>query len=268
MKLKVLLDNNTYIDEYYLAEPAVSYYIEDEENKILFDTGYSDIFINNAKKMNINLENLNKLVISHGHNDHTGGLEHFIKTIQNKNIKLIAHPHCFYKKYFEKEYIGAPVTKEILEENFKLNLSNVPIQISENIIYLGEIPSLNDFENREIIGNYENKNELVDDYVKDDSAIVYKSSKGLFIITGCSHSGICNIIEYAKKVCKENRIYGVIGGFHLFNCDDRLNKTIEYFKENQLKEIYPCHCVSLKAKIEMGKKLDIGEVGVGLELEF
>lgn len=79
MKLKVLLDNNTYIDEYYLAEPAVSYYIEDEENKILFDTGYSDIFIKNAKKMNINLENLNKLVISHGHNDHTGGLEHFIK---------------------------------------------------------------------------------------------------------------------------------------------------------------------------------------------
>lgn len=268
MKLKVLLDNNTYIDEYYLAEPAVSYYIEDEENKILFDTGYSDIFIKNAKKMNINLENLNKLVISHGHNDHTGGLEHFIKTIQNKNIELIAHPHCFYKKYFEKEYIGTPVTKEILEENFKLNLSNVPIQISEKIIYLGEIPNLNDFENREIIGNYENKNELVDDYVKDDSAIVYKSSKGLFIITGCSHSGICNIIEYAKKVCNEERIYGVIGGFHLFNSDDRLYKTIEYFKENQLKEIYPCHCVSLKAKIEMGKKLDVREVGVGLELEI
>ncbi|MBP3597586.1 MAG: hypothetical protein J6J60_09395 [Clostridia bacterium] len=66
MKLKVLLDNNTYIDEYYLAEPAVSYYIGDEENKILFDTGYSDIFIKNVKKMNINLENLNKLVISHG----------------------------------------------------------------------------------------------------------------------------------------------------------------------------------------------------------
>ena len=141
----------------------------------------------------------------------------------------------------------------------------MPIQISEKIIYLGEIPNLNDFENREIIGNYENKNELVDDYVKDDSAVVYKSSKGLFIITGCSHSGICNIIEYAKKVCKENRIYGVIGGFHLFNCDERLYKTIDYFKENQLKEIYPCHCVSLKAKIEMGKKLDVREVGVGLE---
>lgn len=268
MKLKVLLDNNTYIDEYYLAEPAVSYYIEDEETKILFDTGYSDIFIKNAKKMNINLENLDKLVISHGHNDHTGGLEYFIKTIQNKNIELIAHPHCFYKKYFEKEYIGTPVTKEILEENFKLVLSNTPIQISKNIIYLGEIPNSNGFENREIIGNYENKNELADDCVKDDSAIVYKSSKGLFIVTGCSHSGICNIIEYAKKVCKEEKIYGVIGGFHLFNCDDRLYKTIEYFKENQLKEIYPCHCVSLKAKIEIGKELNIEEVGVGLELEI
>ncbi len=109
---------------------------------------------------------------------------------------------------------------------------------------------------------------MIDDFVNDDTAIVYKSEKGLFIITGCSHSGICNIIEYAKKICEDNRIYGIIGGFHLFDASKRLDRTIEYLKENSIKWLYPCHCVSLKAKIEMAKQMQINEVGVGLEINI
>ncbi len=108
----------------------------------------------------------------------------------------------------------------------------------------------------------------IDDTVDDDSAIACRGDKGLFVITGCSHSGICNILEYAKRVCNDDRIYGVIGGFHLFEADERLEKTIEYLKENNVKLLYPCHCVSLKAKVEMAKKLDINEVGVGLEINI
>ena len=268
MKLKVLVDNNTFIDEYYLGEPAVSYYIEDENKKFLFDTGYSNIFIKNAESMDVDLEDINKIILSHGHNDHTGGLKYLISQLKNNNIEIIAHTQCFAKKYFEGEYIGTSVSKEEIENKFKLRLCNTPIKISDNITFLGEIPNINDFENREAIGNYENTKGLSSDYVFDDTAIAYKSEKGLFIITGCSHSGICNIIEYAKKVCNENKIYGVIGGFHLFDCNDRLNKTIMYFKENCIKEIYPCHCVSLNAKIEMGKILNINEVGVGLHLDI
>ena len=127
---------------------------------------------------------------------------------------------------------------------------------------------MNDFEQRYAIGKSIIDGNKIDDKVEDDSALVYKGNDGLFIITGCSHSGICNIIEYAKKVCNDDRILGVIGGFHLFKVDDRLNKTIKYLKNNNIKYLYPCHCVSLKAKIEMGKELDIQEVGVGLEIEF
>ena len=119
MKLKVLVDNNTFIDEYYLGEPAVSYYIEDEGAKILFDTGYSDAFIRNAESMNINLEDIDKVIISHGHNDHTGGLEYLVKNIHNKDIEIIAHPHCFYKKYFEGNYIGTPISKEKIEKDYR-----------------------------------------------------------------------------------------------------------------------------------------------------
>ena len=82
--------------------------------------------------------------------------------------------------------------------------------------------------------------EKVDDNIEEDSAIVYKGNEGLFIITGCSHSGICNIIEYAKKICNENRILGIIGGFHLFECNKRIEKTVEYLKENSIELLYPC----------------------------
>ena len=109
---------------------------------------------------------------------------------------------------------------------------------------------------------------LVDDYVMDDTALVYKSEKGIYIITGCSHSGICNIVEYAKEVCNDNRVLGIIGGFHLFEVSEQVNKTIEYFKENNIKELYPCHCTSFAVKAEIHKTIPIKEVGVGLEIQW
>lgn len=85
MKLKVLVDNNTYIDQYYCGEPAVSYYIEDEDTSFLFDVGYSDLFIRNSNALGIDLQNISSIVISHGHDDHTGGLKYYL----DKTIKII-----------------------------------------------------------------------------------------------------------------------------------------------------------------------------------
>ena len=263
MKLKVLEDNNTFIDMYYLGEPAVSYYIEDGNDKILFDTGYSDAFMKNAEKMNIDLDKVNKLVISHGHDDHTGGLKYFFE--KKRNVELISHPESFnYKEDDIGLCISSPLNVDELSNVCNLNLTKEPIKISEHIIYLGEIP----VDNRYVIGKTIINGEKIDDCIVEDSAIVYKSEKGLFIITGCSHSGICNIIEYAKNVCNETKVYGVIGGFHLFHNDENLQNTIKYFKDNNIELIYPCHCVSLEAKIEMAKQLKIKEVGVGLELDI
>ena len=102
----------------------------------------------------------------------------------------------------------------------------------------------------------------------DDTALAYQTKEGLFIITGCSHSGICNIISYAKQVCSEERIIGVLGGFHLFEVDEQTRKTIAYLEGCNIKQFYPCHCVSLTVKAEMMKSLPVTEVGVGMRLDI
>lgn len=268
MKLKVLVDNNTYIDQYYCGEPAVSYYIEDEDIKLLMDVGYSDLFKINAAALGIDLECISTIVISHGHNDHTRGLKYYFEKDDKKHISIIAHPHGFKEKMIDNLKISSPILEDELRDKCNLILSKKPIKISKNITFLGEIPKSNSFENRKVIGKQIIDKNLVDDYVLDDTAIVYKRESGIYIITGCSHSGICNIIEYAKKVCNESRVLGIIGGLHLFEVDNQVNETINYIKENNIKELYPCHCTSFSVKAEMYKELPIKEVGVGLEINW
>lgn len=268
MKLTVLCDNNTIIDQYYLGEPALSFYIEDGNQKILFDTGYSGVFLKNADLLHIDLYQPLDIVLSHGHNDHTRGLNwlrHY-EMLQNKHI--IAHPDIFNHKYIDSLMIGSEMSKEELETYCSLTLSKAPVKISNNLTYLGEIPQHFSFEPRIPIGMIKQGMNLIPDLLFDDSALVYHSESGLFIITGCSHSGICNIIETAKQLCNEQRILGVIGGFHLFDVDDRLYKTIDYLKSCNTSMLYPCHCVSFKAKAEMNQSLPITEIGSGTNIEI
>ena len=89
MKLTVLTDNNTYIDQYYLGEPGLCYYLEDGEERLLFDLGYSDVFVQNANAMGIPLETVRQIVFSHGHNDHTGGMRFLPPEV--RGCRIIAH---------------------------------------------------------------------------------------------------------------------------------------------------------------------------------
>jgi len=246
MKITVLCENNSRIDNYLLAEAGLSFYIELDDKKILFDTGYSDVFFKNAQKLGINFNDLTDIVISHGHDDHTGGLT-YMKP--NKKVRLTAHPNMFDKRAHlgEVEY-GCPISKNELEEKFTLNLTKYPFSISEKLFFLGEIES--------------NSSKDV-----DDSALVYRTEKGLFIITGCSHSGIENIVNYAKKVLKEDRIYGILGGMHLLHMQEaEVGKISEFFSKNGVEYLAPCHCCDLYSKIILARKNKIEEICVGDEI--
>jgi len=277
MKLTVLVDNNTLIDRYFYGEPGVSYFIEEEGKRILFDVGYSNVFIKNAQKMNINLLDIDFVVLSHGHLDHTWGLvplirlytEATIEEIDHKKPTLVAHPLTLLSKTFNGlEEIGSLLSEEKLSKHFWIKLSKEPVWLTEKLVFLGEIERRKDFEAQEPIGKTVKDELEEDDYLMDDSVLVYKSSRGLVIITGCSHAGICNIVEYAKKICEDDRIMDIVGGLHLLNPpQEQLQGTLEYMKALQPTEVHACHCTDLNSKIALSKVVNLKEVGVGLTLE-
>ena len=268
MKLTVLVENTTLIDKYLLGEPGLSFLLEAGGKKILFDTGYSDVFIKNAKLLGIPLEDLDYIVISHGHNDHVGGLKHLLNLSFKKSVKLIAHSAAFEPKLYGKdEKIGLDIPLEVLAEKFEICYKDKPFEVLPGLIFLGEIPRISELEPPVPYG----KKLLTgkDDFLLDDTALAFKSKNGLVIITGCSHSGIVNICEFAKKVCGCNKISAIIGGLHLLRADDsRINKTVDYFKAQNLDMIYPCHCTGFDTICKMYQSLNVKSIGVGSEMEL
>lgn len=135
MKLQVLVDNNTYIDAYYLGEPAASFYIEEDGKRILLDTGYSDILLGNAKKMDIDLSKLTHIVFSHGHNDHTRGFSFLKEKIDLSQVSLIAHPDCFLPREDDTDVFGAPFSAEETAQIANYAPSRMPVHLTEKLVF-------------------------------------------------------------------------------------------------------------------------------------
>lgn len=278
MKLTVLIDNNTLIDRYFLGEPGVSYLIQNDNKQILFDVGYSNAFIINAQKLNLNLLQNDFVILSHGHLDHTWGLDPLIKlyteakieSVPFKNPNLIAHPDIFKTRSVDGlNEIGCTISESKAAKHFEMKLTKEPFWLTDKLVFLGEIERSNDFENLKPVGKIHTNDKTEDDFLLDDTALAFKGDQGLVVITGCSHSGICNIIEHAKKVCKEDKVVDVIGGFHLMKPSHKqLKGTIDYFQKLQPKELHACHCVDLDSKIALSKVANLKEVGVGLSLNY
>ncbi|MBA7567618.1 hypothetical protein ES708_09333 [subsurface metagenome] len=256
MKLTVLTENVA--GGKFLAEHGLSYRIESDGQSILFDTGHSDVFLKNAEKLRLNIyEEIKTVVLSHGHWDHGDGLQF----IENKT--LITHPSAFIKRYQKSKHsnIGLALSAKELEQKFNLIASDKPYEISENIIFLGEIPRLNDFEGQTTPFIDENG---MPDFVPDDSAVAIIQNNELIVVTGCSHSGICNITEHAKKVTGINRVKAVIGGFHLKHNNRQTESTIQYFKNQKIENIYPSHCTELPALAAFYNKFGVQQVKTGM----
>ncbi|WP_300669510.1 MBL fold metallo-hydrolase [Desulfoluna sp.] len=274
MKLTVLVDNSTYIDRYFLAEPAFSALIEVDGQKILFDCGYSDIFLRNAEKMGIDLLHLDHLVFSHGHVDHTGGLEPLMRTFfeaaiegrSHRRPKVTAHPDVFTTRTIPGiGEIGSSVSAEKLGEHFSVNLSAGPVQLTERLWFLGEIPRENDFEAKSPLGMLKGE----PDWILDDTALVWKGEAGLVVITGCSHAGICNIVAQAKRVCGEERILDIVGGLHLLAPTPRqLAGTLSSIQSLHLPALHACHCTDFSSRKALAEVAPQQEVGVGLVLDY
>ncbi len=260
MKITILTENTA--GGKYLAEHGLSYLIEIDDQKILFDTGHSDVFLKNARQLEINIENeVKTVVLSHGHWDHGDGLRY----LQNK--RLIAHPGAFIRRFRKKDFtpVGLALSRKEIESRFSLTETKNPVQISENLWFLGEIPRKNDYEaqSTSFVDDFRN-----DDYIPDDSALAAIVKKKLVVITGCSHSGVCNIVERTKKVTGISTVEAVLGGFHLKEQNEQTRKTIAYFKSNKIKQIFPSHCTELPALAAFYDAFQNRQIKTGMVLEF
>lgn len=278
MQVTVLVDNNTLIDRYFLGEPAVSYFIEAEGKRILYDVGYSDAFIRNAQKLHIDLLNLDYLVLSHGHLDHMWGLDALLRMYTEASLEgipmakpqVIAHEKTFH--YRPRTYEGGSgslVSKERVSNYFEIRTIAEPLWLTENLVALASIPKSNDFEVKKPFKQIRNGSTDEDDYMEDEIGLGYKSKDGLVVINACSHRGICNTIAYARNVCEEDRIADVIGGLHLQNPDRAvLDGTVTYFSKNRPAAVHACHCTDLRSKVALANVASLQEVGSGLQLSY
>ena len=247
MKFSVLSDAKA-VDGYG-SEHGLSFLIEVDQKKFLFDTGASDLYLRNAEKLGLDLTELDAIVLSHGHFDHGDGLQYI------REKPLVCHPDCFVKRYRKsgKGYLGLALSEAEIRERFDLQTSREPVQLSEHLFFLGEVPRENDFESQHTKYQLEDGSE---DFIRDDSGLACISEGRLVVFSGCAHSGICNMVEHARKVTGVKQVHAVIGGFHLKMLDWQTKRTIVYLKELRVKRIYPSHCTQDPALRRMAGLFD------------
>ena len=262
MKLTILSDNNTLIDQYLLGEPGFSCLVEAEGKRFLLDTGYFGIFARNAEALGLSWRDVDGVILSHCHDDHTKGLSAFFN--EGPKPQLVAHPGLFRRVVSHGLMIGCPYPRTKLERYFELCLSAEPLALTEDLFYLGQIPRFFPDQEDQAVRQGEDG----PDRNLDDTALAYRGREGVYVITGCSHSGISNIVEQAKRVTGQSRVMGVIGGFHLRALDERSAAIVEYLQGEDIPYLYPCHCTALSVKVAMGQRMHIEEVGTGTRLEW
>lgn len=233
-------------------EHGLSLYIKYNDKNILFDSGPSDVLISNSKKLNINLEDIDYLVISHGHFDHGGGIIPFLQI--NKKAKVYMQKSCFKNYYFEngkdKEYVGLnPIIFEKYSDRI-IYTNNSLFEITNNIFLITNVTLKKDitYNNKAMLIN-EQDHVFKQDHFEHEQAMVIRNNGKFYLFSGCSHKGIINIVNSVKEIFNIDILDFIIGGLHLI--DDPIKKTpinnveldevAQYLSENVVKT-YACHC--------------------------
>ncbi|NLJ65399.1 MAG: MBL fold metallo-hydrolase [Christensenellaceae bacterium] len=268
MLIKTLVEN-TSATQGFGNEHGLSLYIETNKHRILFDVGASGLFLENAKKMDVNIADVDFLVISHGHNDHGGGLKLFLQ--ENNKAKVYIHKEAFQKHYAlrqagEMEYIGLD---EDLKNNSQIVFTTDYYSIDKDIclfsnVSLKEAPPKT---NKGLLAEYNGK--ITDDCFAHEQNIAIEEDGKTLLITGCAHNGIVNILEHFYTL-KGHMPSFVIGGFHLSSRSfgnedfDTIDNIAKYLMGTKAK-FYTCHCTGIvpyeRLKFNMGDSIDYISAG-------
>lgn len=232
---------------------------------VLFDTGVSaDGIIENAKRMGIDLKEVEYIILSHGHYDHFGGLVSTLKTINKPNLPLIIHKEMLKIRGTAnsdgtiRAYPEFP-TEEQLSSAQIIKTKQPYLTADGMVLITGEIPRETSFEkgflkHKSLInGTWQS-----DPLIMDDRALVFNvKDKGLVVVSGCAHAGIINTITYAQHVSRIRNVYAVIGGFHLAGKENenRIEPTVKRLVEINPRLVVPMHCTGWRGMLMIAKAL-------------
>ncbi len=257
MEITILCENRTCMTQGVTGEHGFCALIEQNGEKVLLDSGQGLTLIPNARTFDIRLDNLSRIVLSHGHYDHTGGLAKL--PFQRNQVPIHAHPDVFNNKYSVSKrentdtykFIGTSQAKSELESkiNARFVFTTQFSPITENIFFSGEIPRVTDFETTDSRLLIKNKDGYVPDQLLDDVSLLIETDSGPVILTGCAHAGIVNVMEHFSNQTGHKTFYAVIGGTHLgfLSSSDQLEKTMDAFERFHIKKLAVSHCTGNEA---------------------
>ena len=252
MKKKLLIND---IRGFKLSpNKGVSFYIEDDNTKILMDCG-------SEWSENLTLNNITYIVLSHGHYDHSGGIKHVnINQDALEKITLIAHPDALEKRYAInplKTRSDGRLSLEKLKTKFDIKLTTEAIWLTKKMVFLGDVGGC-----KLPTGIIKTDNKIRLDYINDDSSLVYCSEKGLVIITGCNHAGLKKHINKAIRITGDKRVYAIVGGLHFNGLSVlKLPFVLRILKKTNTTNFYTCHCTGkIAEKILNSKKMSTGDI--------
>jgi 7,8-dihydropterin-6-yl-methyl-4-(beta-D-ribofuranosyl)aminobenzene 5'-phosphate synthase len=237
----------------------------EQSHSLLLDAGWSKTgVINNVKALRLTIEEIQTIVLSHGHMDHWGALFNILNR-HLKSVPVIVHPDAFLKKRFlvladgRKVYFPALNEKELKETGAKIIKSkSVSLLANHLVMVTGEIERTTVFE-KGIPNAYAERDDKVEpDLIQDDQAIIiHLQGKGLVVVSGCAHAGIINTIRYAQKITGVSSIYAIVGGFHLSGKAfiPIIGKTIKVLEDFNPSLICPMHCTGWQATKEIAHHL-------------
>lgn len=269
-KLTVIVDNIPKGD--IKGEWGFSMLVEYKDKKILVDTGASDLFAENMKKLGFSIEDVDYATLSHAHYDHANGMVRFFK--ENKKAKFYlrdgAKENCYAKKFFFKKYIGLPANV-LTDYADRIEFATGDYRLFDGVYLIPhKTPGLEKIGKRENMYQKTPKGFIPDDFSHEQS-LVLDTDKGLVIINCCSHGGAANIIQEIMTTFPDKKVYGLIGGFHLFNkSESEIRQVAGKIKSTGISYVCTGHCTKDRAynimKEELGALLE--QLHVGLVMEF
>lgn len=234
------------------AEHGLAFLIRGPGVRLLFDAGQSDLLAGNARKMGLHLRQIDGIALSHGHYDHTGGIEAVLA--ESPRARFFLHPAAPRAKYTlnadgTSRSAGMPPGSVAALERLSplVTWTTNPTELAEGIFLTGQIPRHRDFEDtggRFFLDDAGRR----PDPLEDDQALFFGTARGTIVVLGCGHAGVVNTLDYVSQLTRGRPILAVIGGMHLLSAGpDRMRKTMEALARFDISRFIPAHCTGMNA---------------------